>query len=250
MRPCAGKFIGPNVRPDFGMALLLVPMVVIVAGCRSESIGPGSEPSPIFSGFKFSVGDSLAFDFWDLDQYGSVVPSSRTQYVWSVIAVSDSIGGLGGVTTIIVSSAPGYPPAVGDTLHFRFLPSGDIYQYGFIAQAARAAGLPSRAPSWDRIAAFSLPTNAIWAVGATDSSGLDTLQGTVSGDQGYFEAGVNGVPTVSRGYGVSLASESVQFQLVASNLPPAFLFIEEQSTVFGSGYIESLASMVTARRGP
>ena len=250
MHPCAGRYIRPDIRAEFGLVLLLLSVVAGVAGCRSESIGPGSATSPIFTGFKFSLGDTLAFDFWDLDQYGSVVPSSKTRYLWSVMTDADSLGGFGGVTSVSVLSAPGYPPAVGDTLYFRFLPSGDIYQYGFIAQAVRAAGLPPRAPTWDRIAAFSLPTNSIWSVGSADTSGLDTLQGTVVGDQGYFEAGVNGVPTVSKGYGVSLVSESIQFELVASNLPPAFLFIQEQSTPFGSGYVETLASIVTSRRGP
>lgn len=243
------RVVPPVYCRDFCTAALLLSVISVVIGCRSESIGAGAEPTLALSGLEFSVGDTLAFDVWDLDQFGSVVLSTRTRLLWSVLSVSDSIAGYGGVTTLSVLPAPGYPPAIADTLHFRFLPTGDIYQYGFIAQAVRRGGGSFRSSSWDRIAAFSLPTNATWIAGVADSAGLDTLQGIVVGDQGYFESTVNGVPTVFQGYGVSLTSMSLQYQLSASNVPPAFLFIQEQTPLTGNGFIQSLVSIITRRHG-
>jgi hypothetical protein len=99
------------------------------------------------------------------------------------------------------------------------------------------------APSWDRIAAFSLPSTATWAVGTADTTGLDTLRGTVNGDEQYFVAMLNGVKTVFHGYGVSLSSLDLEYTIIVSDIPPAFLVIEEASTPIANGFLLNLASL-------
>ena len=191
----------------------------------------------------FAAGDSMVFDAWGLDPYNNIITASHANTLWKVYAVSDTFAGAGNVTSIAEYPDPAASPAKSDTLHFQFLSSGDIYQYGYIAGVvARREGvhLP---PAWDRIAALSLPTNATWAVGTADLGGTDVLRGTVIGDQGYFIATLNGVRTVFHGYGVSLASLDIDCTIVVSDIPPAVLFIQELSTPIANGFLWSLASL-------
>jgi hypothetical protein len=212
-------------------------------GCRDNGTGPSSQSSQTVSGLVFAAGDSLIFDAWGLDPYNEYVPSTHTSPLWKVYAVEESFAGAGNVTSIAEFPVPGTFPARRDTLHFRFLSSGDIYQYGFIASVvARREGV-RLVPGWDRIAALSLPTNAMWTVGTADSGRTDTLRGTVIGDQGYFVASLNGVRTVFHGYGVSLSSLDIDYTIVVSDTPPAVLVLQELSTPTANGFLCTLASL-------
>jgi hypothetical protein len=191
----------------------------------------------------FAPGDSLIFDAWVLDPYGYIISATHTGPVWRVKGVGETFAGAGSVTSIVEFPDPHTFPANTDTLRFQFLPSGDIYQYGFIAGVvARREGV-HLVPAWDRIAALSLPTNATWDVGSADSAGTDPLRGTVMGDQGYFIADLNGVRTVFHGYGVSLSSLDIEYTIVVSDVPPAVLLVREESTPLANGFLRSLASL-------
>jgi hypothetical protein len=191
----------------------------------------------------FATGDTLIFEAWALDQYGFQVLTSRTNPLWKVHAVRDSFAGAGDVTTIVEHPDPATSPAKSDTLHFRFLASGDVYEYGFIASIVRRREGVRLAPAWDRIAALSLPSNATWVVGTVDTGRTDTLRGTVMGDQGYFIAALNSVRTVFHGYGVSLSSLDIEYTLVVSDSPPAVLLVREESTPIANGFLRGLASL-------
>jgi hypothetical protein len=224
---------------------LLVVFLSQAGGCRDNGAGPSPGSLQAVTGLVFAPGDSLVFDTWDLDAYGSLVGTSHTNPIWRVSGVSDAFAGAGNVTSITEYPDPGAFPARSDTLHFQFLPSGDIYQYGFIAGVvARREGV-HLVPAWDRIAAFSLPTNATWAVGAADSGGTDVLRGTVLGDQGYFITVLNGVRTVFHGYGVSLSSLDLNYTIVVSDIPPGVLLVREESTPLANGFLRYLASVTT-----
>jgi|GEM_PF-4539076 len=227
--PCAGAF--------------LFLLLVLLAGCRENGTGPGSAPSQTISGLVFAAGDTLLFDAWNYDAYNELVPASHTSPLWKVYAVNDSWAGAADVTSIQEFSPPGQPSGTTDTLRFRFLSSADIYQYGFIARVVMRREGVRLAPSWDRIAAFSLPTTSTWAVGTADSAGLDTLRGTVNGDEQYFVAILNGVKTVFHGYGVSLNSLDLEYTIIVSDVPPAFLVVEEASTPIANGFLLNLASL-------
>jgi hypothetical protein len=191
----------------------------------------------------FALGDSLTFEAWGLDPYGYTIPPTHTRPLWRVYAVSDTFAGAVNVTSIAEYPDPETFPAKSDTLHFQFLPSGDIYQYGFIASVVGRREGVQLAPAWDRIAALSLPTNGTWAVGTVDSGGVDLLRGTVTGDQGYFIALLNGVRTVFHGYGVSLSSLDIEYSIVVSDFPPAVLLVREESTPIANGFLRYLASL-------
>jgi hypothetical protein len=213
------------------------------AGCRDNGTGPSSQSPQTVSGLVFAAGDSLIFDAWGLDLYGYATLTSHTSPLWRVYAVSDTFAGARNVTSIAEYPDPGTSPGKSDTLHLQFLPSGDIYQYGFIARVVERREGVHLVPAWDRIAALSLPTNGTWAVGTADSGGTDMLRGTVMGDQGYFIAMVNGVRTVFHGYGVSLSSLDIDYTIVVSDVPPAILVIQELSTPVANGFLWNLASL-------
>jgi hypothetical protein len=223
-------------------ALLFV-ILLHAEGCRDNGTGPSPQSPQTVGGLLFAQGDSLIFDAWGLDLYGYVSAATHTSPVWRVAGVSDTFAGAGKVTTIVEYPDPGTSPAKSDTLHFQFLSSGDIEQFGFIAGVVGRREGVHLAPAWDRIAALSLPTNTTWTVGAVDSSGTDILRGTVIGDQGYFIAVLNGVRTVFHGYGVSLSSLDIEYSIVISDVPPAVLLVREESTPTANGFLRSLASL-------
>ena len=218
---------------------LLVPL----AGCRDSGTGPSGAARQTVYGLVFAAGDTLIFDAWNYDAYNEIVAASHTTPFWKVYAVNDTWAGAANVTSIQEFSPPAEPPGKTDTLRFRFLSNGDIYQYGFIARVGMRREGVRLAPSWDRIAAFSLPSTATWAVGTADTTGLDTLRGTVNGDEQYFVAMLNGVKTVFHGYGVSLSSLDLEYTIIVSDIPPAFLVIEEASTPIANGFLLNLASL-------
>jgi hypothetical protein len=229
--------------PCSGAAALLSLFLCQFPGCRENGTGPASGSQQTVAGLVFAAGDTLIFDGWDLDPYNYTVGASHTTPLWKVLAVNDSYAGAGNVTSIIETPPPGALPPKADTLHFRFLPSGDIYEFGFVAGLVGRREGVRLAPAWDRLAAFSLPTNATWVVGTVDTAGLDTLRGTVVGDQGYFFAVLNGVRTVFHGYEVSLVSLDIDYTLVVSDIPPAVLVMQELSTPVANGYLRTLAAL-------
>ena len=234
--------MGPRCRGACAPALLCM-LLAYAGGCRDNSAGPVAQPGSTVQGLFFAQGDSLTFDAWTIDSLDYVVESSHAALTWSVAGVNGVFAGADNVTAIKESFAAGSPSATTDTLRFRFLPSGDIEQYGFIAQVVRRREGISLPAAWDRIAAFSLPTNATWVVGAVDSAGNDTMRGTVLGDQGYFIALLNGVRTVFHAYGVGLSSQDIQYTIAVSGTPPAVLLIREEGTYRARGLLRVLSAI-------
>jgi len=163
--------------------------------------------------------------------------------LWRVLGTGDFYAGAAGVTTMLALPYAGAPVALADTLHFLFLPSGDIEQFGFIAEAVHVTTGATLTPRWDRIAAFSLQTNATWNAGTADSAGLDIVTGTVLGDQGYFLAGDNGVRTAFHGYGVELAAQAIDCTIVVAGAPAAFLLVREESPFGTTGRLLILSAL-------
>jgi len=210
-------------------AVLAAAMIAGAAGCRDNGTGPAQQTGPLLGALAFTAGDTLTFDAWQLDTYGYAIDSSHTTPLWCVLGTADFYAGASGVTTMLELPSPAAPPGLADTLHFRFLPTGDILQFGFIAAAVRFTTGGTITPAWDRIAAFSLPTNAVWTAGTADSAGLDSVQGTVLGDQGYFVVGDNGVRTALHAYGAGLASQTIDCTIDFSGTPPAILLVRQES---------------------
>jgi hypothetical protein len=191
----------------------------------------------------FSVGDSLTFHVWALDDFGGAVASSLTQVVWRVIAVDDQFAGLSNVTTFVEQPSPGGLSLPVDTLHFQFRSDGDVFRYGFLAAEMKRREGRELVPGWDRIGAFSLPANGTWIVGTTDSAGANILVGTIPDAGEYYSATVNGVGTVFRGYSAVLEGIDLEFTLAVSDSPPAIVLLREETTSSVKGIMRLLTGV-------
>ncbi len=197
-------------------------------GCREQNGGTGPSVIPLVRP-ALSPGMSFVYEHWELDRYGIRIPNSNVRRVWRVIADSAQAMGYADVT-VVVDSMVGR--AV-DTLLFRFLPSGDIYQYGFLATIIERWGDRVIPPRWDQIAAFSRGLSGGWTVGWVDSAARVTARGQTAGQQLLFEVPVDGVRTLFPGFRVEISAEDVECSYWISDAPSAFLRIREDVT-FGS----------------
>lgn len=214
-------------------------VLVAGAGCRESGADPvdATLPPPRLV---FALDDSLRLDLTSLDDFGGTLSGSLKKIVWRVADVDGVYGGESGVTSLVETVIP---PGAPDTLRFRFLPNGDIEQYGFFARVAHRrheSPLPSR---WDRIGAFSLPLNGAWAAGVLDSAGTTSVQGKVVDNGEYYSATVNGVETVFRCSSVLLLGLDFEFLLTVSGSPASIVRYREETSSRVSGQQRALTSV-------
>lgn len=239
-----------HMAPLTYLPALLLMMIFLASGCRDAS----TDSSELFGAgslrFSLTLGDSLAFDSWLIDAYGYALPSTYARTIWRVTAVAETFAGRQGVTTVLISNAPGTQPVVRDTLRFIFTSGGEISEYGFLSRIAKRREGRTIPPAWDRIAMFSLPLNETWTVGVMDSLGQDQVQGRVLGNWTYFSAKVNGVETVFKGYTVVMYGAHFRGEISISSTPSAFLRFWEESTLSVNGSLFSLTAITTLLPGP
>ena len=216
--------------------------LLLGAGCRENGADPVDSqlPPPVLS---FAVNDSLWMDRTALDDFGGPISGSLRKVVWRVAGVNGTYAGAPGVTTIVETSIP---PGGPDTLRFRFLAGGDIYQHGFFARVLqRRHELPLPA-QWDLIGSFSLPINGTWRAGILDSAGDYTVQGKVVDNTEYYAASVNGVQTAFRCASAELSGIDFYFLLTVSGSPATLVRFREET----SGRVAGEQRTLTALRMP
>jgi hypothetical protein len=213
--------------------------LLLGAGCRQHGTDPVDAvlPPPVLS---FAVNDSLWMDRTALDDFGGTIPGSLRKVVWRVAGVNGTFDGASGVTTIVETSIP---PGGPDTLRFRFLASGDIYQHGFFARILkRRNALPLRA-QWDLIGGFSLPIDGTWRAGVLDSLGDYTVQGKVVDNTEYYDAHVNGVETAFRCSSVELSGIDFYYLLTVAGAPATLVRFREETSTTTAGEQRALTSL-------
>jgi hypothetical protein len=184
------------------------------------------------------------FDDWLLDRYGDRIPESYARRSWSVIADSVEAEGYDDVTVVIDS-------VVGtnvDTLLFRFMSSGDVYEYGFVARFVRRWAGRTIPQHWDLIAGFSRGLVSSWTVGISDSLGTAKMEGESVGRDLMFETTVNGVATVFQAYRVSCLTENLDGVFYVADQPSAFTYMRWENYVDDlsvTGEISALVSVTT-----
>jgi hypothetical protein len=219
-----------------GVLVLVAGLIALFSGgCRETAPAPTEATVP--QGLRFSVGDSLTFDAWELDAYGDLVSSSHRVVLWDVVSTDDTFGGAEGVTTII-ESATGSPP---DTLHFQFRTDGAVYQYGYLAQVEWRREHKQRTPQWDLLQDRGVGVGAGWLVGTLDSAGTEDVYGMIEGTS-YFSSKVNGQPVVFSGETSSLESDTFFAEISLSSDPSVVLRLFEDSSPSTSGYLWTLAT--------
>ncbi len=206
-----------------GAALLLF-LITLISGCREEglqSIPATSAPLHV----KFSPDASFAYDVWKLDQSGRILDSTKVHHLWHVRETAASCLGFNDVTVVVDSLVVPAGLATLDTLWFRFLPSGDIYEYRFTARLVSILEGGTIAGSWDVIAAVSGGLSTTWTVGTTDSAGTTPLYGTLLPDQVYLQVAVNQQQTLIPAYRVDITGETVNGSLLLADVPPSFPYM-------------------------
>jgi len=246
MHSCITRADTQRPVPGACVSALVVLLLLATGGCRNSAADAGSDSTPGPPRIVLSVGDSLTFDSWALDEFGDRIFSTFTKTVWRVIAVGGTYAGAAGVTTIVERAAPGSPPVPNDTLYFQLQANGDIAQYGFVARIVKLRGGRTLVATWDRIAAFSLPGGSSWTVGAKDSAGTDFIYGRVVDGTEYFSANVNGVETLFRGNSVTMVGTDYQYMLSISAAPPCFTRLHEESTGATRGFLRVLSALYVA----
>jgi len=201
-------------------------LLAFLGSCREAEAptGPESGSSLIVV---LTPGTRLVFDDWLLDRYGDRIPESFAHRSWSVIAESVKAKGHDDVT-IVIDSVAGTSV---DTLLFRFTPSGDVYQYGFVARFEQRWGGRTIPQQWDLIAGFSLGLVSSWTVGISDSLGTLRMEGESVGRDLMFEAAVNGVATVFQAYRVTCLTENLDGVFYLADQPPAFTYMRWENYV-------------------
>jgi len=201
-------------------AALLLSSVTLPA-CRDSS-----SPESPGGGFAmaFSPGAVYEYTMWQLDRYGYRIASSAVSRTWSVVAVDARRQGYDGVT-LVVDQIGGLAQ---DTLLLRCLPTGDVYQYGYLARMVARLYGETIPPAWDLLAAFSRGRFAGWTVGVSDSLGLQQVAGQCYGDELLFEVEVNGAREVVPGVRVYHTGDRLDGSLWLADAPAVFLQLREE----------------------
>ena len=199
------------------VSALSVFLGAVAPGCRRTET-PTETNAASFK-VRLEPGSQYRYIVWLLDTYGDRIASTERRRDWVVVANGASAFGFDDVTLVVDSTEGG----VSDTLHFRFLDSGDIYQYGFLSRwMERSEGrtIPRR---WDLIAALSLGRVGSWTVGIADSAGNDVVRGEMLGEELLFEVVIDGMVTAVPSYRVDLASSRLLSSIWVADSPSAFV---------------------------
>jgi hypothetical protein len=176
---------------------------------------------------------------WSLDIFGDRITSTERARSWNVVANGVTAYEFDDVT-LVVDSTEG--EAI-DTLYFRFLDSGDIYQYGFLSGVVeRTEGkiIPSQ---WDLIVALSLGRVGNWTAGVADSAGNDMVRGEMEGEELLFEIMINGMLTAVPAYRADLTSSKLISSIWVTGSPSAFVRLRYENAFSSSSIKGELAQL-------
>lgn len=195
----------------------------LAPGCRGDDTLTETDSGAFYS-VRLETGTQYRYTVWSIDRFGDRILSSERIRTWTVHAENVSVHGFDDVT-VVIDSTEGEP---NDTLDFRFLASGDIYQYGFVSRWIARSESKTIPPQWDLLAAFSLGQVGTWTVGVADSAGSSTVKGETRGEELLFEVLVNGTLTAVPSYRVDLRTSSLLASIWISDSPSAFLLFRDE----------------------
>jgi len=208
---------GESPLPTLAVTALSAILSAVAPGCRGAETP--TEPGSGSVSVRLEAGSHYRYVVWSLDGFGDRIASTERRRDWDVAASGVSAYGVEDVT-VVVDSTEGEPA---DTIHFRFLESGDIYQYGFLSRWVERSEGKTIPPQWDLIAALSLGRVGNWIVGVADSAGNDVVRGEISGENLLFEVVINGTLTAVPSYRVDLVSSRLLSSIWVTDSPSAFV---------------------------
>ena len=195
------------------------------------------DPQPIPFSPKFVAGETYVYDAVALDEFGYMIPSTRSRASWKVLSTGTTLPGFSSVTTILDSaSILRDTTGVYDTVMVASTPSGDLYRFGLMATIARIRKQPVPEDRWECIAAFSSGSGSSWVVGYQDYGRSQPVYGRIAGVTDMFTVNVKGQVTVFPAYRVDLSGVEFDYSFWVADAPAAFLLfrLEPNMTVGGA----------------
>lgn len=216
----------------------------LLPGCREQLSSPVSEPVNIQ--FMLRVNDYFNYDNWQLDLYGSRIPSSKFRSSWTVTDTSAVVYGHPSVAivgdSIFAKDVRGVDSLVRvDYRYFRTSPNGDVFEFGFVARLLEQRDTVQVSATWDKLLSPSA-ANASWLVEANDST-VGTVYGSFLPALELVGTTINGVPSGVLAYHVGITGRNLTLGLWVSGSPSAFLRFRDDSDVEGVRIFQELATL-------
>jgi hypothetical protein len=205
-------------------------LCMLPVACREGATAPQSH-EPIAISLSFSPGDTFWYDAVLIDEYGYYMRSSLGSATQQVLTTEDTLAGMRHVvdvrdSTVLLRDST----AIEREFSLAQSSDGDLYQFGFLTEAARMLNLAAPPEAWDRMAAFSEGFASSWLVGFLDLDRRKPVYGSFDGVRELFSAKVNGVQTVFSCYKVNMYGEGLSYSFWISDRPTAFLHTILEST--------------------
>ncbi len=224
-------------------SLAVLVLALGVQSCRENPpVSPQSPTQSLQPGW--TVGDRMVYDTWALDTLGLQIPTSRCVSARTVILNGQNFQGRSDVVVMVDSvDIPGIPPRI-DTVYLSQTPSGDLWQYGYLASLGKRYGEFTSSTEWDLIAPLS-GTSASWTVGYADTSG--SVDGTMDLDTRYFSVAIDGVNYVYTAERVDFFGQNIGVTFWVSTSPPVFpAFIESASPTVRGVYRTLVSAQIAS----
>jgi len=205
-------------------AALLLLALASIPGCRDrQPLAPSGSPLPFH--LTFNPGDAFGYDVWKVNSYGNTILSSRVRHVLKVRATGVQHQGFSDVVEVLDSAIVVPRGAVPDTLFFRSLSTGEIYEFRFMARLIGLLEGRIVKDRWDKIASFSGGVSSTWTVGTSDSAALEPVYGEILRDQVYIQATVNQTLTLFPAYRIDVTGTTLYCSLLLADDPPSIPYM-------------------------
>jgi hypothetical protein len=229
--------IGPGLLRLLVLSALIAYLGTVAIGCQRSATPTETDTGGLR--VRLEPGSQYHYTVWSLDIFGDRITSTERARSWNVVANGVTAYEFDDVT-LVVDSTEG--EAI-DTLYFRFLDSGDIYQYGFfsgVVERTEGKIIPSQ---WDLIVALSLAPVGNWTAGVADSAGNDTVRGEMEGEELLFEIMINGMLTAVPAYRADLTSSKLISSIWVTGSPSAFVRLRYENAFSSSSIRGELAQL-------
>lgn len=239
-------------RPLFAAVLLVLFIASALMSCREKLPTNGGDSPSQRAAILFSPGDYFVYDNWTLDGSGRKIGSSYFRNTWTVTDTGRTLLGSTRVTTIIDSTfnTAGFFRRL-DTLHIRIAENGDLFQYGFLHRLIAERESLSIFPSWDRIAAFSVPRGQPWVMARIDTSRgegrIVDVVGRIIPAQEYVGLIVNGQQRAVLAHRINITKPKLDYTFWITDSPTAILRAVDESTILTNITLKEIGVMFTPR---
>ncbi len=241
---------GTRRRPLLAAGLLVLFAASALISCREKLPSNGDEFPSQRASIRFSPGDYFVYDNWELDNSGRKIGSSYTRNSWTVADTGRTLLGSTRVTLIIDSTFN----TAGlftrrDTVYIRVAENGDLFQYGFLHRLIAARESLNIFPSWDRIAAFSVPRGQQWVMARIDTSRgegrIVDVVGRIVPAQEYVGLIVNNVQRAVLAHRIRITKAKLDYTFWITDSPTAILRAIDESTILRNIRLREIGVMFT-----